>query len=77
MKKLSFFLMAMFLTLCVTNAWAADSTVKFGTDWNAVFGTSYNGTFNPSKNALTLTGTIDAVTLTAKNGTSKIGRAHV
>jgi hypothetical protein len=73
MKKLSFFLMAMFLTLCVTNAWAADSTVKFGTDWNAVFGTSYNGTFNPSKNALTLTGTIDAVTLTAKNGTSTNG----
>ena len=70
--KLFFALFAMF-ALGVGNAWAADSTVTFGTAWNTVFGTSYNGSFNPAKNALTLTGTIDAVTLTAKNGTSTNG----
>ena len=70
--KLFFALFAM-LALGVTNAWAADSTVTFGTDWNTVFGTNYGGTFSPSKNALTLTGTIDAVTLTAKNGNSTNG----
>ena len=74
--KLFFALFAM-LALGVGNAWAADSTVTFGTDWNTVFGTNYGGTFSPSKNALTLTGTIDAVTLTAKNGNSTNGYVKI
>ena len=70
MKKLTLFLSAMLLA-CATNLWA--ESVTFGTDWNTLFGTTYNGTFYPTKNALTLSGSVNGVTLEAKNGTSTNG----
>ena len=70
MKKLTLFLSAMLLA-CATNLWAGD--VTFGNDWNTLFGTTYTGSFNPQQNALTLSGSVDGVTLEAKNGTSTNG----
>ena len=70
MKKLTLFLSAMLLA-CATNLWA--ETATFGSDWNALFGTTYTGSFNPTKNELTLSGSVNGVTLEAKNGTSTYG----
>ena len=70
MKKLTLFLSAMLLA-CATNLRANE--VTFGTDWNTLFGTKYTGSFNPKNNALTLSGSVDDVTLEAKNGTSTNG----
>ena len=69
--KLFFALFAM-LALGVRNAWGAEA--KFGTDWNSVFGTSYSGTISSVKaNQLTLSGTVNSVSLVATNGTSTNG----
>ena len=70
MKKLTLFLSAMLLA-CATNLRAED--VTFGNDWNKLFGTNYGGSFNTTKDALTLSGSVDGVTLEAKNGTSTSG----
>ena len=69
--KLFFALFAM-LALNVGNAWGAEA--KFGTDWNSVFGTSYSGSISGVKaNQLTLSGTVNSVSLVATNGTSTNG----
>ena len=70
MKKLTLFLSAMLLA-CATNLQA--ESVTFGTDWNTLFGTSYTGAFNTKKDSLTLSGSVNGVTLEAKNGTSTSG----
>ena len=70
MKKLTLFLSAMLLA-CATNLRAED--VTFGNDWNKLFGTNYSGSFNTTQNALTLSGSVNGVTLEAKNGTSTSG----
>ncbi len=73
MKKLKlFFALFAMLALGVGNAWGAEA--KFGTDWNSVFGTSYSGTISSVKaNQLTLSGTVNSVSLVATNGTSTNG----
>ena len=69
--KLFFALFAM-LALGVGNAWGAEA--EFGTDWNSVFGTSYSGSISGVKaNQLTLSGTVNSVSLVATNGTSTNG----
>ena len=70
MKKLTLFLSAMLLA-CATNLWA--ETATFGNDWNTLFGTTYTGSFNTTQNDLTLSGSVNGVTLEAKNGTSTSG----
>lgn len=71
MKKLTLFLSAMLLA-CATSVWA--ETATFGSDWNTLFGTNYSGTISSVKaNSLTLSGSVDGVTLEAKNGTSTNG----
>lgn len=52
---------------------AASKTALFGNDWNKLFGTSYNGSFYPKKNALTLNGSVNGVSIEVKNGTSTNG----
>ena len=49
------------------------TTVALGPDWNKVFDTSYNGTFNLKENALSLSGTVNDVTINVKNGKSTYG----
>lgn len=49
------------------------TTVALGPDWNKVFGTSYKGTFNLKENALSLSGTVNDVTINVKNGKSTNG----
>lgn len=64
--------MLMLLAISIPSAWAAEAT--FGSDWNSVFGTNYSGSISGVKaNALTLTGTVNSVTLTATNGSSTNG----
>ena len=71
MKKLTLFLSAMLLA-CATSVWA--ETATFGSDWNTLFGTNYSGAISSVKaNSLTLSGSVDGVTLEAKNGTSTRG----
>lgn len=50
---------------------AAGTTL--GPDWNKVFGTSYSGAFNLKKNELSLSGTVNDVTINVKNGKSTNG----
>lgn len=51
-----------------------EKTVTFGPDWNTLFGTSYEGSVTGIvANEFTLTGTVDGVTFTANNGTSRNG----
>lgn len=52
---------------------AAGTTAVLGPDWNKVFGTSYSGAFNISKNTLSLSGTVNDVTINVKNGKSTSG----
>ena len=52
---------------------AAGTTAAFGPDWNKVFGTSYSGQFNTKANAVSLSGTVNDVTINIKNGTSTSG----
>lgn len=52
---------------------AAGTTAAFGPDWNKVFGTSYSGQFNTKANAVSLSGTVNDVTINVKNGTSTSG----
>lgn len=52
---------------------AESKTAIFGQDWNNLFGTNYNETFNPKKNALTLNGSVNDVSIEVKNGTSTNG----
>ena len=71
MKRFTLLLSAMLLA-CATNLWA--ETATFGNDWNALFDTSYGGTISGVKaNELTLSGSVDGVTLEAKNGKSTNG----
>lgn len=49
------------------------TTAVLGPDWNKVFGTSYSGVFNPKKNELSLSGTVNDVTINVKNGISTAG----
>lgn len=49
------------------------TTVALGPDWNKVFDTSYEGTFNLKENALSLSGTVNDVTINVKNGKSTNG----
>ena len=73
MKNYSFFIsLLMLLAISIPSAWAEEAT--FGSDWNSVFGTNYSGSISGVKaNALTLTGTVNSVTLTATNGSSTNG----
>lgn len=52
---------------------AAGTTAVLGPDWNKVFGTSYSGSFNLKKNELSLSGTVNDVTINVKNGKSTNG----
>lgn len=52
---------------------AAGTTAVLGPDWNKVFGTSYSGPFNLKKNELSLSGTVNDVTINVKNGKSTNG----
>ena len=52
---------------------AAGTTAVLGPDWNKVFGTSYSGAFNLKKNELSLSGTVNDVTINVKNGKSTNG----
>lgn len=52
---------------------AAGTTAAFGPDWNKVFGTSYSGQFNTKANAVSLSGTVNDVTINVKNGESTAG----
>lgn len=49
------------------------TTAVLGPDWNKVFGTSYSGQFNTKANAVSLSGTVNDVTINVKNGTSTSG----
>lgn len=49
------------------------TTAILGPDWNKVFGTSYSGAFNLKKNELSLSGTVNDVTINVKNGKSTNG----
>lgn len=49
------------------------TTAVLGPDWNNVFGTSYSGVFNPKQNELSLSGTVNDVTINVKNGKSTNG----
>ena len=49
------------------------TTAAFGPDWNKVFGTSYSGQFNTKANAVSLSGTVNDVTINVKNGESTAG----
>ena len=49
------------------------TTAVLGPDWNKVFGTSYSGVINPKKNELSLSGTVNDVTINVKNGKSTNG----
>lgn len=49
------------------------TTAVLGPDWNKVFGTSYSGVINPKKNKLSLSGTVNDVTINVKNGESTAG----
>lgn len=51
------------------------TTAVLGPDWNNVFGTSYNGVFDPKpkQNELSLSGTVNDVTINVKNGKSTNG----
>lgn len=49
------------------------TTITLGPDWNSVFGTEYTGTFNPKANDLSLSGTVDNVTINVTNGSSTNG----
>lgn len=73
MKNYSFFIsLLILLAISIPSAWAEEAT--FGSDWNSVFGTNYSGSISGVKaNALTLTGTVNSVTLTATNGSSTNG----
>lgn len=53
---------------------AAGTTAVLGPDWNKVFGTSYSGSFNPKQNELSLSGTVNDVTINVKNGKSTNAR---
>lgn len=53
---------------------AAGTTAVLGPKWDNVFGTSYGGSFYPKKNELSLSGTVNDVTINVKNGTSTNGR---
>lgn len=53
---------------------AAGTTAVLGPDWNNVFGTSYSGSFNPKQNELSLSGTVNDVTINVKNGKSTNAR---
>lgn len=53
---------------------AAGTTAVLGPDWDKVFGTSYGGSFYPKKNELSLSGTVNDVTINVKNGISTAGR---
>ena len=48
-------------------------TANFDGDWNSVFSKNYSGSFNPTANSLSLSGTVDGVTVSATNGTSTNG----
>ena len=48
-------------------------TANFDGDWNSVFSTNYSGSFKPTANSLSLSGTVDGVTVSATNGTSLNG----
>ena len=50
------------------------TTTVLGPKWDNVFGTSYGGSFYPKKNELSLSGTVNDVTINVKNGTSTNGR---
>ena len=52
---------------------AESKTAIFGQDWNNLFGTNYNESFYPKKNALTLNGSVNGVSIEVKNGTSTNG----
>lgn len=47
--------------------------VVFGDDWNTLFGTNYSGSFNLKANALSLTGSVNGVSIKVTNGTSPNG----
>lgn len=49
------------------------TTAVLGPDWNKVFGTSYSGSFNPKENGISLSGTVNDVTINVKNGSSTHG----
>lgn len=53
---------------------AAGTTAVLGPDWNNVFGTSYSSSFNPKQNELSLSGTVNDVTINVKNGKSTNAR---
>ena len=53
---------------------AAGTTAVLGPDWDKVFGTTHGGDFNPSKNTLSLSGTVNDVTINVKNGKSTNAR---
>ncbi len=53
------------------------TTTVLGPKWDNVFGTSYGGSFYPKKNELSLSGTVNDVTINVKNGTSTNGRVMV
>ena len=50
------------------------TTTVLGPKWDNVFGTSYGSSFYPKKNELSLSGTVNDVTINVKNGTSTNGR---
>lgn len=59
--------------LTVTENSEGEGPAVFGNNWNTLFGTTYTGTFNPKANALTLTGSVNGVSIEVKNGTSTNG----
>ena len=71
MKKFYFLLLSFLaLSLCAN---AAEKTVTLGNDWNTLFGTTYTGTFSTSADKLSLSGTVDDVSIDVKNGKSTNG----
>ena len=51
----------------------ASLAVTLGSAWNELFGTNYSGSFSTTKDALSLSGTKDNVTIAVSNGTSTNG----
>ena len=71
MKKFYFLLLSFLaLSLCAN---AAVKTVTLGNDWNTLFGTTYTGTFSTSAEKLSLSGTVNDVSIDVKNGKSTNG----
>ena len=59
--------------LTVTEKSEEEGPAVFGNNWNTLFGTTYSGSFSLKKNALTLNGSVNGVSIEVKNGTSTNG----